>query len=482
MLRSLRARLMVGMIASTALLLAGFGVAVYCAVGGALLSQLDSSLGVAARTMAASMELDDGEIEVEYDPNRMPEMSQGTSRVYFRLWSADGAVLGDWSPGAKQDLPNFAGPDGEPEFRNIRLTGGTDARAIGIRFRVRHEEETDEHDDGPRAASAIMTVEAEPEVILVAAHDTVAMDAQLAELGWLLLACGATTMAAAVGISWAIVRRGLRPATVLAQRIARISADDLAAAVPPGSLPAEMVPIVERLNDLLRRLAEAFQRERSFTADAAHELRTPLAGMRSTIEVALACGGNDEHYRDSLVDCLDIARKMQAMVEGLLTLARLESSPPSAEREPVGLAELVDDCWRAFAERAGQRKLTLDNRIPQHLACLADRDNIAMALANLLDNAVEYADESGRIEVAARAENGTVELALSNTGCRLTPQQVSQVFDRLWRADPSRTDTGLHCGLGLALVRNIAGSLGGKAVAELREGGVFTVLLELPSA
>jgi two-component system heavy metal sensor histidine kinase CusS len=276
-----------------------------------------------------------------------------------------------------------------------------------------------------------------------------------------------------------VVRRGLRPLDALAARIASIGPSEPADQVSTDRMPSELAPVVERLNALLQRLAEVFQRERTFTADAAHELRTPLAGLRSTLEVALSRPRESAEYREAMTECLAIVRRTDALVTSLLTLARLEGGQGPVHAESIALAEAVHDALHPLEVRVAARRLSVNARVAADLHVAADRATLGMVLTALLENAAEYANEGGRIDITAARAGGSATLAIANTGCRLSDDEVSHVFERFWRADPSRTDTGAHCGLGLAIVRRAAWSLGGTATASA-SGDVFTIRIALP--
>jgi signal transduction histidine kinase len=246
-------------------------------------------------------------------------------------------------------------------------------------------------------------------------------------------------------------------------------------------MPAEIQPIKSRLNDLLSRLEEAFKRERRFTADVAHELRNPLAGIRSTIEVNLTRTRDIPEYKSALSECLEIVENMQTMVNNLLLLARLDAQQISLQSEQIRLAELVNSCWRPLSEEAIDHEITFDNRIDPEIMCETDRQNLAIILSNILENAVEYTDEGGQIRATGRQGEGSVEITVSNTGCPLNNEQAAQVFDCFWRGDSSRKDAGVHCGLGLALVDRIIKALGGSTTAEVENGGIFKIHLTLPA-
>ena len=314
---------------------------------------------------------------------------------------------------------------------------------------------------------------------MVAARETEDLDEQLASLRWLLASAGAGTVLLVLAIAALVVHQGLRPLGSLAAGIAEIRENDLSARLPADRMPAEMVPVVERLNELLGRLEEAFQRERTLTADVAHELRTPLAGIWSTVEVALSRSRTAGEYEEALRECLEIVRQTQGMADSLLSLARLEGGQTALHPEAVCLAEAVDALWRPHARQVQGNGILFENRLPADLQCTADRDTLVMVLSNLLANAAEYTEAGGRIEIAGGAAGKTVELVVSNTGCKLSAEEVAHVFDRFWRGDSARSATGVHCGLGLSLVERAVRALRGTVSAELR-GGRFTVRVTLP--
>jgi signal transduction histidine kinase len=314
---------------------------------------------------------------------------------------------------------------------------------------------------------------------MVVARDAGMLHRQLEFLKWLLLGAAGATTGLALLVGNMVVRRGLHPLQSIAGEIAVINERSLDAHVGAESIPAEIMPIRDRLNSLLARLREAFERERRFSANVAHELRNPLAGMRSTLEVTLTRPREGPEYRQALSECLGIVDGMQAMVGNLLLLARMDADQIVFCMEEIALSDLADSSWQTFSAKATERELTFDNRTPKDLTLTSDRQSLAAVLSNLFDNAVEYADRGGRIWMQAQASDGAVEIVAANTGCRLSPDQTARVFDRFWRADPSRSDAGTHCGLGLSLVLRIAQAMGGSISAAV-EDGTFIVRLRLP--
>ncbi len=465
---SLRTRLLVGTVGGMVLLLAALCLIVYGTIRRALFEQFDAGLESTAQLIVAVVEQDVDEVEVGLEVQQMPEFRDTGHGAYFQLWGPEEAVLAKSPTLRDGDLWRIGDNTASPVFADLHDSGGRTLRAIAVRFIARPADK----DGEPPVEMKPMTMH------LTVARDATELWDQLRSLRWLLATASAAVTILALLIAAVVVRHGLAPLNAIATQIGGIRADDLAARVETERTPAEIAPVKDRLNDLLSRLQASFQRERRFTADVAHELRTPLAGLRSTIEVTLLRAREGPEYQAVLSDCLGIVQNVQAMVNNLLMLARLDARQMVLRRDRILLADLVDTCWRPFAERAERRHITFESTIPDDLACLGDADNLSMVASNLLANAADYTNEGGRIWVAAQATDGHVALTISNTGCSLRQEQIAQVFDCFWRGDASRQDAGVHCGLGLALVQRLMQALGGSAIAELQAGGIFAVRLD----
>jgi len=476
MMYSLRIRLITGVIIGILLLLAVFSLVVYSVIRRALINQFDASLVSTAQILSASVELNDGEIDLELDVEYMQEFQRKERPTYYQLWHKDTVALRSPSLG-RDNLLRFEGPLDVPVFRALQKNRQP-LRAIGLKFEPRgvkkpeRDRDRKRNEDKQRAKQQTLT--------LVVARDARVLQGQLSFLRWLLLTASAGAIILSFLVAAFVVRHGLRPLTAIAGEIAAIRENDLSTRIGTTSVPDEVLPIKNRLNDLLSRLEEAFKRERRFTADVAHELRTPLSGIRSTIEVTLARARNSSEYQTVLSECLAIVETMQTMVSNLLMIARLDAHQITFRRAQINLTELVNCCWRPFSDRALEHEIVFENCIPLEMTCESDPENLSTALSNLLDNAIEYTDNGGQIWVTAHHYDDSIEIAVANTGCKLTSEQVSHVFDCFWRADPSRTATGIHCGLGLSLVQRIVRALGGSTNASVQADGVFTVRLILP--
>ena len=515
MMRSLRFRLLVAMMAGVVVVIALFGAVIYASIRGALVAEIDQSLLTAAQSLAATLKVDHGKVEFGSREHSIATEKPADLVFISRVWLDGELVRSPRSAADEPALGPFCGSAGAAAFRSIETADGRPLRAVGlaIAFQTRPEDAVGENAT-EREREALRQLGKEPknerekrewernrervkkqaeaereqrrkearaappvdhELTIVIARDSSELLARLSGLRWLLIGAGAGTVLIGVGITLATLHRGLVPLTRVAAEIAALKADDLAAQLSPRGLPSEMAPIVERLNDLLGRVAAAFSRERAFAADAAHELRTPVAGLRTTLEVALATSPSAAEQREALADALHITLQMQSLVENLLTLTRLESGHIAVSDEPIDLAALIDECWRGQRQLAVKRGLKFENRLPEGLTTRSDKTLLGIVFANLLQNASQYTNEGGRVWVDAGVEDGWLTATVANTGCTLARDQLGQVFERFWRGDAARSWTGLHAGLGLALVQRIVTALGGRVEARLSDDGVFSV-------
>jgi signal transduction histidine kinase len=464
---SIRSRLLFRVISGMAVLLAVLSFVVYGVMYRSLMSDFDDVMVSTARTIATSVEQSDEKIKIEVDEREMPEFRRNDRPDYFQLWRDDGTVLVRSVSLRGADLGIFGGSSA-PEFRTITLPDGRAGRAIGLVIVPRSDEETG-------------SVSRPRSVTLVLARGTAALDSEIRFLRWLFIAATGGSIGLAFLIGTVIVRQGLAPLEELASCIAAIRQDELSTKIPSDGMPVEIVPVAQRLNDLLVRLEEAFRRERTFTADAAHELRTPLAGIRSILEVSLSRPRAGKEYQQAMEECLDIVRHTQVLTDGLLSLARLDAGQTQIHLERVVLADVIASQWQPFADSARARGISVELSGSTDAHCMADRETLHMILGNIFANAVEYTDDGGSIEITSAPAGDTMELTVTNTGCPLSQEEARDVFERFWRGDTSRTKTGTHCGLGLSLVQRAVTSLEGTADASVSDGR-FSIRIRIPMA
>jgi heavy metal sensor kinase len=305
--------------------------------------------------------------------------------------------------------------------------------------------------------------------------------ATLATLRNRLLAISLGAFAATLLGGCLLVGVGLSPLRRLTDAVSRISPRDFRLEFEEPRLPLELRPIVERLTQTLQMLKRAFAREKQAAADLSHDLRTPVASLLMTTEVALRKPRTIAEYREYLEECHATGQHMNQIVERLLALARLDAQADMLRPQEVDAAGLVEECAALVRPLAEAHGLTLEVHGKGPARLTADRDKLREVVTNLLHNAIEYNRPHGRVEVAVGRENGHLQLEVRDTGIGMAPEVREHIFERFYRADPSRQADGLHAGLGLAIVKSYIDLMGGTIAVESTEGEGSTFRVQLPA-
>ena len=378
------------------------------------------------------------------------------SGLYLQVWKAGGAALARSPSLGTNELTRPEGLGAEPVFWDCPGPEGRMLRATAGRIEV----PAGRNEAGPATVG----------LDVVVARDRSALDRILVRIALGITGVG---LLLAFGFSLFVhvaVSHGLRPLSQVAEQAATISTSDLAVRFSEDRLPSELAPIVTRLNDLMGRLEEGFVRERRFSANLAHELRTPVAELKMAAEVALRWPDRDPG--GAFRDVLAIAGQMQTIVESLLLLARPGSAGPGATEEQVDLDALARDCWRPFARAADDRQLRAEIALAG-VPVRADEGLLRLVLTNLLSNAVEYTPPGGAIRLTRPgAGRDRIDVIAGNTVRGLTEEDMPRLFERFWRRDAARTG-GRHHGLGLCVARAAAEASGCSLSAQLDPGGAW---------
>jgi len=287
------------------------------------------------------------------------------------------------------------------------------------------------------------------------------------------------SIAAAV-LAGLLVTRAVRHVETLGIEIDRIDAAGLDRRLPTEDLPVELEPAASKVNQLLGRLEASFERERHFTEDVAHELRTPLSGLLAVTELSLSRERPAAGHRTAVAEVHGIAQEMLGMVESLLALTRAESGPVAATEEAVLLKDLVDGSAALLSEVTARRGLRFSNQIAPDIRIRTDPRTLRLVTQNLLANAMTYTEPGGWVTAESDPARG-LWLLVADSGPQLPPRDLERIFHRFVRLDPSRP-AGDHHGIGLALVRTLCSRLGASVSAENRGDGslAFSVRAATP--
>jgi heavy metal sensor kinase len=465
-IESVRGRLAAYFVAALAVALLIVGGLIYALLARALYTRIDDHLHVLADITATSLSNDLAEGQDVPDAARSTAAELASRQQMLAIYDGEGRWLAD--AGRDRDLaivlpPLDSIPSEDVLLRTVAERGDRgDRHRLGIR-RV----------SIPSHGAAFVIVAGTP---LEPADDELESLREI--LAYLV---PVALLLAGVG-GWFLARQSLSPVTAMVERARDMSAGTVGGRLPVGNPRDELGVLASTFNDLLGRLDAALTQQRDFMADASHELRTPVATMRTAANVALQQPRRDEaEYRQTLALVEQQAARLSRIVEDMFTLARADAGTYPLRRAPMYLDEVADDVVRAARVLAAEAGVAIDLSAPESAAFTGDEELVRRLLGNLLDNAIRHAPAASTVSVVlARAGDGFT-ISVRDRGPGIAPEIASRIFDRFYRGDAGRrgqpSDGG--AGLGLALVRWIARAHGGEVtLAESSpDGTVFTVVL-----
>ncbi|MEI8387194.1 MAG: ATP-binding protein [Verrucomicrobiota bacterium] len=298
---------------------------------------------------------------------------------------------------------------------------------------------------------------------------------------WLLAGAGGAVLALGLAGGWWIAARALRPISQISATAKKISAGDLGQRIPPADSESELGRLSGDLNQTFARLQAAFARQEQFTADAAHELRTPVAVILTQTQSALSRERSAPEYRESLSACGRAADRMRGLIESLLLLARSDSREPREEFEPCDLGLIATEAAETLKPLADGCGVGLELQVSP-APCSGNAGQLAQAAANLADNAIRHSRPGGAVRVSVRHDENGAALTVSDTGDGIAPADLPHIFERFYRADKSRAAGQVHSGLGLAITKAIVEGHGGTIEVTSELGAGTTFRLRLPPA
>ena len=283
-------------------------------------------------------------------------------------------------------------------------------------------------------------------------------------------------------VGYQIARQGIRPVEEMAATARRISSTHLGERIRTEGYTFELASLAGTFNEMLDRLEDSFGRISTFSADIAHDLRTPVNNIRGEAEVALARARSIDEYRDALESSLEEAVRLSDLIGNLLFLARAESPLTDLRRETVDLAELLDGVQEYYEASAADGGITLTTKSgDEPVIAELDRTLMQRALGNLVSNAVAHTLPGGSVVMATSFDSAMVRIEVADTGIGIPSEALPRVFDRFFRVDPSRSRASGGTGLGLAIVQGIMLLHGGKVEIASQPGKGTLVTLSMPA-
>src|ERR1700687_1570928 len=297
----------------------------------------------------------------------------------------------------------------------------------------------------------------------------------------LLLSALALVLVASAGGYW-LSRKAVAPVGDIAQAAQSISEHELSKRLPILQTGDELQSLSETLNEMFGRLESAFKRVTQFTADASHELRTPIALMRTRTEVALRKQRSEADYRETIVRIHQELERTSALIENLMTLARADSGSEALQVAPTNLNELLLEISETARLLAEGKSIQYDQRLPKTPLCVTgNAPSLRRLFLILIDNAVKYTPHDGRISVVLETNDGAAVTEIRDTGVGLSREDVLHIFEGVYRDDGARARESGGTGLGLSIAQWIAEAHRGEisVASRVGEGSVFRVQIPL---
>lgn len=375
--------------------------------------------------------------------------------VYFVLWQRDGRLLAH-SPGTPPDVP-VPGLQGGGRGPRDAWEGRTrgDVREV-----LRRAPEGD---------------------TLLAGRSIVEDRAAMRRLAlWFVAAGAGILLLGLAGGSW-LASRAIRPIDEISATAQRIAAGDLSQRIDVADTESELGRLAAVLNSTFARLEAAFLQQARFTADASHELRTPVAVILSQTQSTLAREREAPEYREALEACQRAAQRMRKLTEALLELARLDAGQEPMQQERFDLGRVVRECAELVRPLATECGVVIDCNLAA-TECLGDSRHISQLATNLVSNAIHHNRPGGQVHLSTHREGDSAILTVADTGYGIEAEHIPHIFERFYRVDSSRSGGPGHSGLGLAICKAIAEAHGGAISVSSQPGSGSSFRVRLAAA
>jgi two-component system heavy metal sensor histidine kinase CusS len=329
------------------------------------------------------------------------------------------------------------------------------------------------------SASAVLDSDSPKPVVIQVAQDGSDEKAFMKNFGKLLLGVLIGGIICSATIAFLAARRALRPLQEMATATEKVQASQLHQRLGGGAWPSELTALVAGFDKMLARLEESFDRLSQFSADLAHELRTPIQNLRSESEVALTRPRTAAEYREVIELNVEEYQRLSGMIDSLLFLARVENAETRINQVKFKVGPEIETILDFYDAAAREREIDFTRKGDGDL--YADPMLFRRALSNVVSNALQHTSRTGRIQVLVDTDHERrVEIIVQDNGCGIGPEHLPRIFDRFYRADAARSSDSTNTGLGLAIVKSIMDLHGGSAHAESALGVGTKVRLSFP--
>ena len=396
-----------------------------------------------------------------------------TNAFYYILWQTDGSVLAR-SPGAPGNLPApekvgvAEPPPAEPRDRFEQGPPPNPSPPLPPVARTRGQMR-EVFRFLPRGQCLLVGRSLAPDL------------AAMRRLALWLTAAGAAVLLLGLAGGWWVATRAIRPIEEISTTAVKIAGGDLSQRINAADTDSELGRLAGVLNSTFARLEAAFAQQARFTSDASHELRTPVSVILSQTQTALSRERSGPEYREALEACQRAARRMKALTESLLELARLDAGQAALKRERFDLCRVAQECVELVRPLAAERGIQIHCDVAP-IDCLGDAGRIGQVVTNLLTNAIHFNRDQGEVRLAAQVETDAVVLTVGDTGQGIPAEDLPHLFERFYRVDKSRSRIQGRTGLGRAVCQALVEAHGGRVEVSSQPGAGSTFTVKLPRA
>ena len=384
-------------------------------------------------------------------PSQLPEqLGRGEGPAYFFIWRSDGSILKENSSPNRPPTPSERILQSLERDRYARQQRGP-YREVFI--------------PGPR------------ETLICVGRSTVHEQGKVARMTWIMIASGVSVLVVGlIGGSW-LSKRAIEPIQRMSQTAQGISASSLSERIPLSGFDTELAGLGSTLNTMLDRLSQSFEQQRQFTADASHELRTPVSVILTSSELALSKPRDAEAYREQLEKCQRAAQRMRQLTDSLLTLARLDTNS-KVEMSNLHLTDLLREAVAAIEPLGIEKAIQIQMEL-EPIDYVGNELLLRQAVDNLITNSIKYNRPRSRVFVRLKRCKTRVVIEVQDEGIGIPESAIPKLFDRFYRVDESRSRNEGGTGLGLSIAQRIVECHGGTITvsSELGKGTTFRIEL-----
>ncbi len=437
-----------------------------------LISQLDERLAVAAHGLTPAFEDDGSSVHFEW------EGAGVGPQVIFRAWDVSGSIVAESSGNVaipQRNAPRLLATESTHE--TLKLSDGSNARATLLTFLSKVDIQTES-----LSGSAPSSTRPSTPVILEVAATLADVESVLALAKKRMAIVISSTLLLTIAVLWPITNIILRPVKSIADRIRSLDVSELRSRVDTTKCPTELRAIPVRLNELLGRLEESFDRERAITANVAHELRTPLAGLRATIELAETKSRTIEYYQRTLSDCGQMGRELESLVERIILLARIDAGKVVLQDDSIELESFLKSTWESVVQASNRDSTSVVWQVPRGTIVRSDPTLLLMVFRNLFSNALSHGIADHPIAIETETDHSGIRVRITNGCDRVDESELPRLKERFYQRDLSRSQTGKHFGIGLSLCDDILKLLNGRLELNLLQEDRLQAAVFLPIA